>query len=80
MEDIFADFDGYAYLEDMEGDDLADFEAIAAIFGSNKRQRAIKYMYERIDWRRHVEKLIAIDELENRFRMPLELESLRCAS
>ena len=22
LEDIFADFDGYAYLEDMEGDDL----------------------------------------------------------
>jgi len=78
LDDVLSGFDGYAYLEDMEGDDLADLAAIAAIFGQNKRQRAIKYMYERIDWSRHVEKLDAINELENRFRMPLEHFEILC--
>jgi hypothetical protein len=78
LDDVLSGFNGYAYLEDMEGDDLADLAAIAAIFGQNKRQRAIKYMYERIDWSRHVEKLDAINELENRFRMPLEHFEILC--
>ena len=65
LDELIGEFDPYTHLKAMSEDDWEDLQAINIVFGSNRRKRSIKYMYERA----HASQLININEFANRFRM-----------
>ena len=56
------------YETDSDDNDLED---LRFIFSCQKQERSIQYIYLRVNWDEHIERLVHNNKIEQRFRMPL---------